>query len=99
MFSPTSATASTAEISPKSRLAALLLTSCRPLRGRADDADVEEDLKMGLSDLRSQPRRTQIALIDIARATMVTPMSIDAGVTPSTPILAGALDAQAGNHS
>ncbi len=72
------------------------LNSLQALAQSAEDADVEARLKLVLDDLRSQPRRTQLALIDLKSETEVGPIDIGAGVTQSIPIVVGVLDTRAG---
>lgn len=72
------------------------LNTLQALAQSAEDADVEARLKLVLDDLRSHPRRTQLALIDLKSDTEVDPVDIGAGVTQSIPIVVGVLDGQAG---
>jgi predicted ATPase len=72
------------------------LNTLQALAQSAEDAEVEARLKLVLDDLRSQPRRTQLALIDLKSETEVDPIDIGAGVTQSIPIVVGVLDPHAG---
>jgi predicted ATPase len=73
-----------------------VVNTLQALARSAEDADIEARLKLVLDDLRSQPRRTQLALVDLKSDTEVDPIDIGAGVTQSIPIVVGVLDGQAG---
>lgn len=72
------------------------LNTLQALAQSAEDVEVEARLKLVLDDLRSQPRRTQLALIDQKSETEVDPIDIGAGVTQSIPIVVGVIDPHAG---
>ena len=70
-----------------------LLTS---LSHGAEDENVEDRLSLILQDIRSQPQRTHLSLIDVQKETEVTPADIGAGITQVVPIVVGAMEPQAG---
>lgn len=72
-----------------------VLNTLQALAQSAEDAEVESRLKLVLEDLRSQPCRTQLALIDLKTQTEVASADIGAGVTQSIPIVVGVLDPRA----
>lgn len=70
--------------------------SLMALAQEADDVNVEERLALVLDDLRSQPQRTQLALIELKKETEVSPVDIGNGITQVVPIAVGCLDPGAG---
>lgn len=72
------------------------LNTLQVLAQTAEDAEVGPRLKLVLEDLRTQPRRTHLALVDLKTETEVAPADIGAGVTQSVPIVVGILDPHAG---
>tara|TARA_R100000027_G_scaffold67722_1_gene68181 strand:+ start:12484 stop:14082 length:1599 start_codon:yes stop_codon:yes gene_type:complete len=75
--------------------AGYVVNTLTALMRESEDVDVEERLELILDDLRSQPQRTQLEMIDVRTETEVAPADIGAGITQAVPIVVGALESQA----